>query len=259
MILASIAMVAIGQTAPLQPSGKWNVDYGKEMCTVGRAFSDDGTTFGFRPDGFAGQGGMLVIIQPARSGARHQKFKQKIKFPDGAEPIPVSPRSYYLREQKNRVVTMIVNAEELERLKAADSFSVPIGGRGHVTLAPGNMTAALKALDKCSDDLMATHGVPVAEIADAAVRTTARRPDRWFTYPSSSVTSGAEGRIVTLIAVSDQGKPTECRILSQNAEHPLAKSSCETIRRLGDFEPARDKDGKAIRSWTTMTITYQIG
>lgn len=70
MILASIAAIAAAQAAPLQPSSKWNVDYGKDMCTVGRSFGDDGVTFGFRPDGFAGQGGMLVVLQPAKSGSR---------------------------------------------------------------------------------------------------------------------------------------------------------------------------------------------
>lgn len=258
MILASIAAIVLAQTAPLQPSSKWNVDYGKDMCTVGRSFGDDGITFGFRPDGFAGQGGMLVLLQPAKSGARFHEFSQSIEVADGADPIKVSAKSHYIRERRSRVVTMVVNAEELGRLKTAESFAVPISGRQRIALAPGNFAAALAALDKCSDDLMGTHGVPMAEIAQATVRTTARRPERWFTYPSSSQMFGAEGRIVTLIAVSDQGKPTDCRILSQNAEHILAKSSCETIMRQGDFEPARNRGGEAIRSWTTMTITYQI-
>jgi TonB family protein len=259
MILASIAAIAAAQAAPLQPSSKWNVDYGKEMCTVGRSFGDDGITFGFRPDGFAGQGGMLVVLQPAKSGARYHEFSQSIEVADGADPIKVSAKSYYIRERQSRVVTMVVNAEELGRLKAAKSFAVPVSGRERIALAPDNFAAALAALDKCSDDLMGMHGVPMTEIAQATVRTTARRAERWFTYPSSSRMFGAEGRIVTLIAVSDQGKPTDCRILSQNAEHLLAKSSCETIMRRGDFEPARNASGEAIRSWTTMTITYQIG
>ena len=257
MILASIAAVAAAQAAPLQPTGKWNVDYGKDMCTVGRSFGGDGTTFGFRPDGFAGQGGMLVLIQPA-TGGRNQEFKQTIQLPNGAEPIPVNFKLYYLRQRKSRVITMIVNAAELERLKSAPSFSIPIGKRDHMSLAPGNFAAALEALDKCSDDLMATNGVPLAEIRDATVRTKARRPDRWLSYPSSSVMSGAQGRIVTLIAVSDEGKPTDCRILSQNAEDALAKASCEMIRRRGDFEPALNKEGTAIRSWTTLTINFEI-
>ena len=75
MILAIIAAVAAGQAAPLQPSGKWIVDYGSDMCTIERTFGQDGVTFGFRPDGFAGQGGMLIIIQPANSGARYLEFR----------------------------------------------------------------------------------------------------------------------------------------------------------------------------------------
>lgn len=261
MLMAALLLMTLGQSGtasePLKASGKWNVDYGTDMCTVARSFGNDGITFGFRPDGFAGQGGMLVLIQPATGGSNHE-FRQMIEFPNGAEAIPVNPKHYYLRQLKSRVITMIVNATELERLKSAPSFSVPIGRRDHIALAPGNFAAALEALDKCSDDLMATHGVPLAEISDAAVRTKARRPDRWFTYPSSLVMSRAQGRIVTLIAVSDEGKPTECRIVSQNAEDALAKASCEMIIRHGDFEPARNRDGTAIRSWTTLTINFEI-
>lgn len=259
MILAMIAAVAALQTEPLKPSGKWVVDYAEDMCTVARPFGPDGTTFGFRPDGFAGQGGMIVVIQPATSGARHHQFKQQIEVADGGEAIQVNPRSYYLRDRKSRIITMIVNAETLGRLKAAPSFDLPVNAREHVAFAPTDLDAALKALDACSDDLMTTHGVPVAELADAVVRTSPVRAERWFNYPSSSVASGAEGRIVTLISVSDQGKPTECRILGGDAENELAKSACESIRRRGEFDPARNKDGRAIRSWTTLTITYQIG
>lgn len=258
MILAIIAAVAAGQAAPLQPSGKWIVDYGSDMCTIERTFGQDGVTFGFRPDGFAGQGGMLIMIQPANRGARYLEFRQQIELPNSTEPIPVSAKAYYIRQRESRVVTMIVNAEELERLKAASSFAVPITARDRIGISPGNFKAALAALDKCSDDLMETHGVPMAEIADAAVRTNARRPDRWFVYPSAAVAAGFQGRIVTLISVSAEGKATECRVLSQDAENALAKSSCETIKRRGDFEPARNKDGKAIRSWTTLTINYEI-
>lgn len=262
MFLAGIAAIASLQSAPLQPSGKWNVDYAKDMCTIARSFGEDGTTFGFRPNGFAGQGGMLVIVQPAKGGVRYQEFKENIELPGGAEPIPVSAKSYYLRERKNRVITMTVNAEELGRLKAAKSFSVPISTRDHVALAPGNLTAAFAALDKCSDDLMAGFGVPIEELTQATVRTKARKAERWFSgtnYPTSALARGAQSRTVALIAVSAQGKATDCRIISNPDDDDFSKATCDAVNRRGDFEPARNAAGEPIRSWTTLTINWQIG
>ena len=262
MILASVAALGALQTAPLEPSGKWVVDYGEDMCTVARPFGPEGITFGFRPDGFAGQGGMLVIIQPAKGGARYHEFKQKIELPSGAEAIPVSPKSYYFRDRKSRVVTMIVNAEELERLKAAPSFAVPVNARDHIAFAPAEFPAALKALDKCSDDLMAGYGVPVEELAQATIRTTARNPDRWFSwinYPAAALARGQQSRTVALIAVSAEGKPTDCRIVSNAGDDAFSKTTCDIVTRRGDFEPARNGAGEAIPSWTTLTINWEIG
>lgn len=76
MVLAAMLAIATAQNAPLNPSGKWIVDYRPDMCVAQRSFGEAtaATVFGFEPAVAMDSGGAkLLILSPDTrgGGVRH--------------------------------------------------------------------------------------------------------------------------------------------------------------------------------------------
>lgn len=260
-IILLMTSQSVAATVPLQPSGKWVVDYAEDMCTLSRTFGPDNIVFGLRPDGFGGGSALAVVMVPGARQTKFFEFRGEIGFKSGEKGQAVDVESYWLNDRKTRVVTFRVDHATLNRMTEAGSFSVPVGARDEIHLAPNQMPEARRALDDCTDNLMESFGVPLVELKRATVRPRFQDAQQWFSslnYPVDARSRGMEGRTVALIEVSAEGKPAECRVISNDSHEGFTEATCGRVMREGRFDPARNAHGEAIRSWTTMSVNWEI-
>ncbi|MEQ1508961.1 MAG: TonB family protein [Sphingopyxis sp.] len=79
----------------------------------------------------------------------------------------------------------------------------------------------------------------------------------WVTtddYPSSAQREGAEGVTGTRLAVSADGRVTNCDVTSSSGNSALDQAACRNLIRRGRYEPALDRDGNP----TTYTVTKRV-
>ena len=66
-------------------------------------------------------------------------------------------------------------------------------------------------------------------------------------YPPSSWLAGEGGLVVYEIAVDPTGKATQCRVVETSGHSALDETTCATVMERGEFKPARNEAGEAIK------------
>lgn len=262
MLISAIALLVAGQSSPrpepLPPSAKWVVDYADDMCTLGREFGPDKVTFGLRPSQIGGASALGVVMMPGAHQSRHYEFQGKLKFTDGDE-TEVRTNAYWLSSQRMRVVTVNLSAESIAKLKSGEPFGYPVGRNQHVWFKPDGIQNAMVALEDCNRDLMISIGVPPEELTAVSVGPKGDVAKLFgnAAYPPGAVADGKSGSTFALLAISKEGVPTDCRIISNHGHEAFKQRTCEAAMR-GRFEPGRNAAGQAIRSWYPLRVTWRL-
>lgn len=262
MLISILTLLLSGQSVaapePLKPSAKWVVDYAEDMCTLGREFGPDKITFGLRPSQIGGAGALGIVMMPGAHQSRHYEFQGKLKFADGDE-AEVRTNAYWLQSQKTRVVTVNFSAESIAKLKAGEPFGFPVGRNQHVWFRPDGIQNAMVALEDCNRDLMISIGVPPDELAavSAGPKGDVAKMFGHAAYPSGAVLDGKSGSTFALLAISAEGVPTDCRIISNHGHEAFKQRTCDAAMRAR-FEPGRNAAGEAVRSWYPLRVTWRL-
>ncbi len=261
MSLLSIALLMLGQSAnanePLKPSAKWVVDYAENMCTLGREFGPGAVTFGIRPSALGTGGGLAVAMIPGARPGRSHETPATFVLDDGSA-IEVDAAVYWLPENKTRVVTASLNAENMAKIMSGRPFGFPTGRREHIWFEPEGVVSALKALKTCEDDLLVSMGVSAEELAQV-VQGPRGDVSRYFgsrVYPSNAIFAGKGGQTFALVAIDAKGSVTDCRIISNSGHESFRKSTCDAVMRA-KFEPAKNAAGDPVKSWYPIRVTWQ--
>lgn len=259
MSLLSIALLLIGQTAdagvPLEASGKWAVDYGDRACTLSRSFASDGTSLELRREYLAREGATAILRIPEIHATTSRQFDATIIFADG-EPMAVAVNSTSLPKQSARMVTMHLDQQKFARLISGELFALPVDRKTKLWFNAGNFDEAVKALSKCSDDLVQSLGIPVAEL-DAVViyPTPAAKIDlspRRFPTELSGKRYLAQSDV--LIEITANGRVASCRVTAYSGPEVLRNAACDRSSETR-FKPAKDHSSTPIRAWVVLKVT----
>jgi protein TonB len=77
------------------------------------------------------------------------------------------------------------------------------------------------------------------------------------TYPAVSKRLGEQGRVVVKVYVLADGRVGDVQVLESSGYERLDAAALEHVRRDWRFNPAQ-LDGKAIASWGSFGVTFQI-
>lgn len=87
-------------------------------------------------------------------------------------------------------------------------------------------------------------------------------PGSWFTnddYPPAARRAQAEGRVTVVLNIDPSGRVADCRVTSGSGNADLDTATCSLAKRRGRFNPAKDTNGTAIASTTTLPgIRWQL-
>lgn len=261
-ILAAPAQAA--PDAPLAPSSKWRMDYGRTQCQLLRTFGEgqDAVTLQFSmidPEppielGLAARG-----VPPTR-GDRPATLSTTTVPSIQANAIgsgPSGPVAGILQFRPSKDLRKAIERDAAEgRLTRLDIDFVRGWG---VALALGPMKAPLAALDRCVDDLVASLGLDPAE---QRARTQGPTPvggaAQWFRpddYPF--VLRGISGMVIIRAVVGADGRPTECAVAKAGGDPAFEALTCELLMKRARFTPATGAANNPISSYWTARVAWQ--
>lgn len=290
--LAAAALISIPASAAkddpdradmLQPSTKWQLDYADNSCRLAREFGEGGSrvliaveqfgpsdefivTLSGRPVAVASRarsaelrfGSMLVNQSKSFLAGDMAEYGRTLLF-SGATLTPEVESTP--ENSENDVVRSALPTIDIDAASKADYIAVHYGNRA-VAFNTGELSAPLKALNQCSLDLLTEWGL------DAARHKTLTRATFWANrpeivlelikaYPRKALWEGRQGMFQMRVLVDENGKMTDCTLVSATVTKNLESPACDAIRKAR-FEPALDAAGIAMLSYYLTGITYEI-
>lgn len=243
--LMTMAVTAAITPTPLAPSGKWVVDYQKDMCLVSRSFgpANANTMFALKPAIAMEEGGQTLFVLSLKTGGSGVRRGQALVtlLPSGEQrkldyvsfiPDGTTFRGYEF-DADGDFVALLGDATGLTIAAGKESFA----------FATGKMQPVLKALNTCDETLFRSWGV------DPAAKALTRRgvnPGSWFpadSYPAAAKQRGAQGRSVVVLTVSAEGRASACRVVVK-ADPALDETTCRLGMRNARYEASPGKSDR---------------
>lgn len=274
------AEAAPAEPPVLAPAGPWNLDAAEDRCRLARVFGEEGNQhlLAFE-QWYPGTAAAMFVAGPLLKGFA-SGGRTELRLFDGQAPLVSSPfkgeveafgpaviyRALRLDEPSpSTEVTEDPEAGGIPRLgpppRAARVLDVRQGGTG-VTLATGPFVAALAALNRCSEDLIRSWGLDVEQHRTATRRVVLVNAkdvsnavaDR---FPRDLARSETQAIVRLRVIVGADGKGEDCRVLGMASAAKAPPPVCQAMARAV-FEPARDAQGKPMRSYYATTVTYEV-
>jgi TonB family protein len=115
-------------------------------------------------------------------------------------------------------------------------------------LLPGDVAAVCQVLTQ-------RYGEAVATEAKAKP---ARRIWSYSDYPKSAVRKGEQGASFIRWEVGVDGKVVRCAVERSSGSRALDQVSCQKIKELGSYDPARDNAGAPIPTFMTRRVDWSL-
>lgn len=270
----------------LTPSSKWLMSYDRDSCTLARAFGegDDKVIAQFIRYEPSVRFDFNLIGKPLRAWTNEPhariRFGTTGEFVDteamigstsvGSEKMTVVFASGRLDNRDiNKLGVFKMSAEEEMALSRIDpavetavaSASIHIGGQT-ISLELGAMGAAMRAMRKCTTDLVKQWGFePEQQAQRHSIPKPKSDPRNWLVssdYPADSLFSGQQAIIRYRLSVNAEGTTTGCTVQSAIAEGRFAEVTCALLQRRARFDPARMSDGTAVASYYVSGVRWVI-
>jgi TonB family protein len=261
---------------PLQPTGKWVVEFADAQCVATRNYGPADKPFYLvlkaPPLGSVLQLG--VIRQGPGSDAR--QIDGEIRFDENA-PLRTNLLQFGVQKLRQQAVLVNLPLQSLAPMRQATTLHIRVredvrridtrinlGSQGiDVRFALTQMGPLLKTLDSCVADLKKVWNVKEGETGPAGSSESA--PSRSLAevfsnedYPAVALAKGQSGDVAFALLIDEQGKVADCTVVETSGAASLDAQSCGIIRSRGRFLPAKGPDGKPIKSAFLGRIRWRI-
>lgn len=245
----------------LNPLGKWVVDYADTQCSASRTYGqrNDPVFFAIRP---APNGETYeLLLGRERSGPVYaEELKGSVDFGRG------SINAWLLRYggkkgKKADIYSFRISAAEMTTAGSAMGVKLWVRGGFEVFLKLDNVNALLTSLGECTKDLMRYWNFNGQETGAIAVpsKGSLRGIFRDSDYPSEALMRSQQGTVQFLLLVDEKGAVAGCHIEKASGVPVLDAAGCQVIRERLKLRPARDAQGRPVRSaLVTPPVTWRM-
>lgn len=275
----------------LAASSPWAVDYAQDRCRLARAFGDGAgqvtlTLERFQPGEFLRVVLIGNAIKPYRSaeqlgyswgpdGSERSGMLMRSQTGDGqgyfdlglgsltpepdfsAGPPPPPPPGAAPAFPKYDPARENAVAETVREFALTKGVSSPL------VLATGKMASPLKALQTCTDELVASWGLDAAALAAGTPVMPEGPTTGWLRsglVPFSAFATLGSAENYIRVMVDEGGKPTGCHHSPNAPAAQYLTKACEDLLARGKFIPAKGPDGTAIKGyWFTNLFMLMPG
>ena len=280
--LVSIALSAAPAMADepivLTSSTAWQLDYADDKCRLIRVFGDgdDKALFIIDKDS-PGKRFEWTVASRLLTGFREER-DFSATFGPAFEPV-VEPVKYLTFKDYGQALigsgykpfpkpgkTPPSTAETVADTQSLAEVGAQIGwfevaqGKRTVRFNLGNMGDAFTALSTCSDDLLASWGLDPDKLDVHTPPKMTNLPDvarkLLRRYPIRAEEAGLGGIFNMKLSVDENGKILWCKMIARTEPEGFDDSPCQILKQYLIIEPARDVNGKPMKSLINSAITY---
>jgi TonB family protein len=262
-VLALLALLGSTPVAPelRQPTGKWVVNFADSQCILSRDYGTPGLplTLTFEPS-VMGDRMKLVVL---RSGKSREILRRpaKIWFDPSQMMIETNASAYGVENRDLVRIDVGIDRVQIESALNAQSVTIDAQDLANLSLALPGFRSALKVLDACRADLLATWGIPVE--LQAKFRTPAK-PIKgslaaYFSAndnPTSGSGKNSHGRVRARIGIEASGGVSRCDVVSSSGSKLFDDTTCRIILRRVRYSPALDVYGKPMPSIDIADVSW---
>lgn len=247
MIILALAGT-LSTTPPLAPSGKWTVEYAKDMCVLSRDYGAAATkvTLALRPYPMGTQT-EVVLLTPGDAAQVYQGKAELTLLPAG-QPVQGTYSRYHLPGIPGRLSTLSFGQDALAGIQTSTAIALRLGGKESYTVALPGVQAGMRALATCQADLLKTWGISADEQSLVATPPHGN-PARSFgpdVYPHEAIEAHQQGLVIAVAAVDARGAVKGCAIVATSGSAALDRATCETLNIHAHFLPGLDKTGTPV-------------
>ena len=258
MLLAILATTPARAAGPLQPTGKWNVDFGNAHCIALRNYgtSDTPLILALKP---APIGDIMQVSVLRKGGLKEVGQYDGSMFIDRLPATKVSILGYASGKSRVNAINMPVAA--FEPVRNAASLRILSSGEVDQSFVLSDMAPVSRALDRCIAGLRKAWNIAGA---DTALRNPAKAVTplpKLFSaddYPAVALRAEAGGTAGLVMLIDEAGKVESCMVSQTSGYASLDAQSCAIVTRRGRFEPAIGIDGKPAKSGNLFRIRWQM-
>ena len=272
-VIAACVVCAPAAAAPLQPTGKWEVQYADSSCVAKRSFGDHTLAIQPAPLGLTTR---LIVEAPGRA-LRVRQYPATI-IPEGsADGIKASTLIYPLRTKGRRGIQIILPTADMDRIRPGGRLRIVAGHKvrketsglpdapekTEVDLAFGSTGAVSNALETCMADLRKHWGMVDGKLPEPVKQSVARGDIRAIfsadDYPLDAMNERQSGTTRMLLMIDERGTVADCVVMESSGVATLDAMGCQVIRERARFTPAQDADGKPTRdTYVTPPVRWMI-
>jgi hypothetical protein len=264
LALCAVALVSSSESSaaePLQPTGKWVVDYAADQCLLSRNYGteDKPITLVFEKLPLTQLVSLYVVTRSKRqdfdSGKAHV-------MPKGDESDQQGFMAYNVGNGSVRMIAVSGDVGLVRNAAREGTISFDIVGETNASFAVPNLGAAFAALDDCALDLGRTWGIPIDQ--QRLVATPTRPIEKLGTifdsddYPAIAERNGESARIKDRVSVDATGKPTACALSRASGSRTLDEKTCAVLMHRPHYSPALDAQGRPIASMFVTQVAWLI-
>jgi hypothetical protein len=233
--------------APLEPAGKWTVDFGESRCVAYRTFgpSKSPVYLLLKPSPV----GDVLQLQIAEKGIKRPGVQESVRLALGnSPPFPMLQLQYGVDGKQVRMVNL--SKEQTASLSAATSLHWMERGKQY-QLALGPMTKLLETVEKCRAQLSDYWNGTLTKYMSLQKPPTLNKPlQSLFStddYPWDAVRQRQSGLAHVVVLVDEKGGIVDCTLIATSGIAVLDAQTCIIIRKRGKFAPAVGADGKPTK------------
>lgn len=264
MLIAALLALAGPAPAdvPLQPTGKWTVEYADAACILSRDYgpSNARTALGINPSPLA-SGLEVVTVTPGAKTTRYRPMKGTLTLQPSGRTIDSDISVYEIKEKNQTITTLTTEGDVATELLRSSSLSVTLANGSRTAFAVPGMSGAAGALKACQDDLLHQWGIDPAERDLPSLANGNASPAQWITtddYPSSAVGAGIQGTSTIVWTIRTDGKVGDCRVVQSSGSKALDDASCSAISKRGRYQPPLGVDGKPQVRHAMRKIVWRL-
>jgi hypothetical protein len=243
---------------PKQPTGKWVAEYGEDKCLLSRSYGTDADplilTLRQMPTDLSVR---VIVFTSGTKGESSFAARGHLTF--GGEKIGAIFSAYdSLGKPVRRIEAGVMRTYLLTAVQSG-IVSVDLPGEVDESFAVPELGPALDVLSDCALKLGAAWGIPIEQ--QKRMKTAPKllgMPFSYSDFPLAALRKEMNGKTEVRITIDQRGRPVDCVPLKSTPDPVFARTSCNVLLKRAHFKPARDVDGRSMKSFYVQSVVFTI-
>lgn len=279
LLFATLALTLVNPVAAkdkpvevLTRTAKWDMHYDDDSCSIWGQFGEGKAQIAIRMTRYQPDSATELALYGQRLLNKAPYVKVATDFnSDGtsttfpalsgkAEKLPLLLLGTRDLADRQRSFDDSVASLAPDQQDGIASLTITIGGDKPIHLPLSPAAGVWGAMRTCTTNLVRTWGFDPDEQASLSRRASPLvSPQKWLRsddYPNKALETGQIGVVRFRLDIAPDGTVSGCHVQMQSKPHDFSAVTCRAIELRARFDPALDKQGKAVRSYFVGAVNW---